>query len=145
VSSRFGVDAQRLPRRLLRDDVFHLSRREDKLDIGHIMFFDLFHNPEPDARGEAAGAHQYRVDHARALLTRMKAKALMAQADAKEIDDEGEVKPKRRFDARDWDYIAEYVIDMFEKRRKAAATAKSAGDIDRQVAMRAGHRIQICN
>jgi len=61
----------------------------------------------------------------------------MAQADAKEIDDEGAVKAKRRFDARDWDYIAEYVIETFEKRKDDRRDREKCWkDIDRQIAMR---------
>lgn len=61
----------------------------------------------------------------------------MAQADAKQIDDEGEVKPKRRFDARDWDYIAEYVVGEYEKRKGLRRDRERCwDDIDRQIAMK---------
>ena len=35
----------------------------------------------------------------------------MAQSDVREIDQEGKEHPKRRFDARDFAYIAEQVIE----------------------------------
>lgn len=60
----------------------------------------------------------------------------MAQADAKQIDDDGDVKPKRRFDARDWDYIAEYVVDEYERRKGLRRDRERCWeDIDRQIAM----------
>jgi hypothetical protein len=61
----------------------------------------------------------------------------MSQADVKQIDDEGEVKPKRRFDARDWDYIAEFVIDEYEKRKnKRKDRERCWAEIDRQIEMK---------
>lgn len=60
-----------------------------------------------------------------------------SQADVKQIDDEGDVKPKRRFDARDWDYIAEFVIDEYEKRKKARSDRERCwAEIDRQIEMK---------
>lgn len=60
-----------------------------------------------------------------------------SQADVKQIDDEGDVKPKRRFDARDWDYIAEFVIGEYEKRKQARADRERCwAEIDRQIAMK---------
>lgn len=58
-------------------------------------------------------------------------------ADAQQIDDQGDVKPKRRFDARDWDYIAQYVIDTFHQRKRARVDRERCWDeIDRQIEMR---------
>ncbi len=63
---------------------------------------------------------------------------MASQADVKEIDDEGKPQPKRRFDARDWEYIAEYVIEEYERRKndpRRVALEKCWKDIDRQIAM----------
>lgn len=60
----------------------------------------------------------------------------MAQADVQEIED-GKPKAKRRFDARDWDYIAQYVIDEYERRKNARSDLEKCwADIDRQIAMK---------
>lgn len=57
-------------------------------------------------------------------------------ADALEVDNENTVKAKRRFDKRDFDYIAEFVIEEFERRkRKRDDKEKHWKEIDRQVAM----------
>lgn len=57
-------------------------------------------------------------------------------ADAIEIDNENAVRPKRRFDKRDFDYIAEFVIEEFERRKnKRLDLDKHIKEIDRQVAM----------
>lgn len=56
---------------------------------------------------------------------------------AREIDDEDDVKPKRRFDARDWDYIAEFVIEEYHKRKRAREDRERCwAEIDRQIAMK---------
>lgn len=60
-----------------------------------------------------------------------------SQSDVKEIDNDGDVKPKRRFDARDWDYIAEFVIDERQKRKnKRSDREKVWAEIDRQIEMK---------
>lgn len=59
-----------------------------------------------------------------------------SQSEVKQIDPEGKVSPKRRFDARDWEYIAEYVIDEKNTRKnKRADREKHWKEIDRQIAM----------
>lgn len=59
-----------------------------------------------------------------------------SQKDVQQIDAEGKVSPKRRFDARDWQYIAEYIIDEKNTRkRKRADREKHWKEIDRQIAM----------
>ena len=61
---------------------------------------------------------------------------MASQADVRELDGEGAVSKKRRFDARDWDYIAEYVIETYSKRKHDRRDLeKQWKDIDRQVAM----------
>lgn len=60
-----------------------------------------------------------------------------SQADVTTIDDEGEVKPKRRFDARDEDYIAEFVIEEYHKRKRAREDRERCWkEIDRQIEMK---------
>lgn len=60
----------------------------------------------------------------------------MAEKDNKAIDHDGKVSDKRRFDARDWEYIAEYVQDEYERRRKDRKDRERCWDeIDRQIAM----------
>lgn len=60
-----------------------------------------------------------------------------SQADVKTINDDGEVKPKRRFNAIDWDYIAEFVIDEYEKRKQARSDRERCWkEIDRQIEMK---------
>lgn len=60
----------------------------------------------------------------------------MAQGDVKTVDNDGKVEPKRRFDVRDWNYIAEYVRDEHSTRKAARSTLEKIWkDIDRQVAM----------
>lgn len=55
--------------------------------------------------------------------------------DIKEVS-QGRVSQARRFDARDWDYVAEYVIDTWSGRKKARADReKQWKEIDRQLAM----------
>lgn len=57
-------------------------------------------------------------------------------ADVLEIEAEGKVKPKRRFDARDWSFIVEYVISEHERRKTARADRERHWkEIDRQIAM----------
>lgn len=61
----------------------------------------------------------------------------MAESDIKQVDRHtGEVKRSRRFDDRDWKYIAEYVINEYEKRkRKREDRERQWKEIDRQIAM----------
>ena len=60
----------------------------------------------------------------------------MTQSDVQTIDEEGQPSPKRRFDARDWDYIAQYVIDEHQKRKTARRDREKCWkEIDRQIAM----------
>jgi len=61
----------------------------------------------------------------------------MAESDATEIDPrDGKESPKRRFDARDWDHIAEWGIEEWERRKKARSDRERAWkEIDRQIAM----------
>lgn len=60
----------------------------------------------------------------------------MAQSDAREIDQDGKEYPRRRFDARDWSYVAEQVIDEYHDRKgRRKDREKCWADIDRQIAM----------
>lgn len=60
----------------------------------------------------------------------------MSQADVKEIDEGGKLAPKRRFDDRDWGYIAEFVIGEFETRKKKREDRERQWkEIDRQIEM----------
>src|SRR3990167_2192284 len=60
----------------------------------------------------------------------------MADGSAVEIDRDGSIEKKRRFDARDFDTIAEFVIDEYETRRKKRSTReKQWTEIDRQIDM----------
>lgn len=54
-----------------------------------------------------------------------------------EIDkDDGKETQKRRFDARDWEYIAEYIIEEKEQRKKDRRERERCWEeIDRQIAM----------
>lgn len=55
---------------------------------------------------------------------------------ATEIDKEGKEHPKRRFDARDWSYIAESVVEEWSRRkRERTVREKCWKDVDRQIAM----------
>lgn len=58
-------------------------------------------------------------------------------AEAEEIDSsDGKVKPKRRFDQRDFDYIAEYIDDEFDRRKRRRGDRERCwADIDRQIDM----------
>lgn len=57
--------------------------------------------------------------------------------DAKEIGDDGKVSPKRRFDQRDWDFVAEFAADEFATRKHAREDLeKQWKEIDRQIAMK---------
>lgn len=57
-------------------------------------------------------------------------------SDIREVETGGPVRPKRRFDQRDWDYIAEYVIEEYERRKKARSDReKHWKEVDRQIAM----------
>lgn len=61
---------------------------------------------------------------------------MASQSDVKEIDQENKVTSKRRFDQRDWDYIADYVIEEFNRRKDARKDReKQWKEIDRQIAM----------
>jgi hypothetical protein len=62
---------------------------------------------------------------------------MASQSDVKTVDtQDASVSPKRRFDARDWDYIAEFVIDEYNKRKRDRNSLERIwADIDRQIAM----------
>jgi len=58
-----------------------------------------------------------------------------SQSDVKKISD-GKATPKRRFDARDWAFIAEYVIDTWNTRKnRRKDRERHWEEIDRQLAM----------
>lgn len=60
----------------------------------------------------------------------------MAQSDVAELDNEGKEHPRRRFDSRDFDYIAEYVIEEYERRKRDRSDRERAWEeIDRQICM----------
>lgn len=63
----------------------------------------------------------------------------MAQSDIKEVDrGNADVKKARRFDDRDWKWIADYVIQEWETRkrvREESGRDKAWKEIDRQIAM----------
>lgn len=60
----------------------------------------------------------------------------MAEADAKTIDPDASVAPKRRFDVRDWDTIAEQIVSEEDRRKRDRKDReKQWADIDRQIAM----------
>jgi hypothetical protein len=60
----------------------------------------------------------------------------MAYDDAREIDKGGKETPKRRFDARDFDTVAEMVDDTYNTRKtKRSDLTKQWKDVDRQIAM----------
>lgn len=55
---------------------------------------------------------------------------------AREIVENGSVKKKRRFGGRDWRYIADYIIDEWDRRKRARADKeKHWKEIDRQIEM----------
>jgi hypothetical protein len=57
-------------------------------------------------------------------------------ADAQEVDKDGTVSKARKFDARDFRYLAEYVNDEYDRRKAERADRERAWkDIDRQIAM----------
>lgn len=61
---------------------------------------------------------------------------MAGQSDVKEIDKEGAVSSKRRFDQRDWDYIAEYVHEEYLRRKgKRKDREREWDEIDRQIRM----------
>lgn len=64
----------------------------------------------------------------------------MAEADIKEVSrQDASVKKHRRFDDRDWKYLADYVISEFEKRKnseKRRERERQWKEIDRQIEMR---------
>ena len=60
----------------------------------------------------------------------------MAQSDVTELEVDGTERQKRRFDARDWDYIAEYVIEEYTRRKRDRGDRERHWkDIDRQIEM----------
>lgn len=61
---------------------------------------------------------------------------MASQSEVREIDQENAVKAKRRFDKRDWDYIASFVIEEWERRkRERGDRERQWKEIDRQIAM----------
>ena len=59
-----------------------------------------------------------------------------SQTDVRDIQEDGRPKAKRRFDQRDWEYVAEYVLNAWDEREKNRADReKYWKDIDRQIAM----------
>lgn len=59
-----------------------------------------------------------------------------SQSDVKEVAKDGKVSSKRRFDQRDWDYIAEFAIEELTRRKNARSDReKQWKEIDRQIAM----------
>jgi len=61
---------------------------------------------------------------------------MASRDDVREIEAEAKVRRKRRFDARDWDTIAEYVCDEYHRRKTGRGDLeKHWDDIDRQLAM----------
>lgn len=61
---------------------------------------------------------------------------MTSQKDAKKIDQEGKVEQVKRFDKRDWNFIAQFVTDEAESRRAARKDKeKQWKEIDRQVDM----------
>lgn len=61
----------------------------------------------------------------------------MAESDIKQVDrTSGEVKKQRRFDDRDWKWIAEWITEEYNRRKLARADRERAWkEIDRQIAM----------
>lgn len=60
----------------------------------------------------------------------------MAQSDVREIDQQAKEHPKRRFDVRDFNHIAEQVIEEYEARKgRRRHREKCWDDIDRQLCM----------
>lgn len=61
---------------------------------------------------------------------------MAGQSDVKEIAKDGKVSPKKRFDDRDWSFIAEFVHEEFQRRKSARGDLEKAWkEIDRQIAM----------
>lgn len=61
---------------------------------------------------------------------------MASQSDVREIDGEGKTTSKRRFDVRDFDYIAETVIQEYEDRKSRRKDRERCWkEIDRQIAM----------
>lgn len=61
---------------------------------------------------------------------------MASQNDVVAIDGDGKVTKQRRFDARDWSYIAEYVLDEFSRRKQARSDRERQWkEVDRQIAM----------
>lgn len=59
-----------------------------------------------------------------------------SKREAKTIDQDASVKTKRRFDARDWDFICESIISIYEvRKRKRDDRERQWKEVDRQVAM----------
>lgn len=62
---------------------------------------------------------------------------MSSQTDVREIDTEGNVEKKRKFDASDFAYIAEHICDEAETRKQKRSTLeKHWKEIDRQVLMK---------
>lgn len=58
------------------------------------------------------------------------------QSDVREISAQGDVRRKRRFDVRDWAYIADYVNEEYLTRKNARRDRERQwADIDRQISM----------
>src|SRR5689334_18672078 len=58
------------------------------------------------------------------------------QSDVSDIQEDGAIKKKRRFDQRDWEYIASFVLDEWHTRQdNRSDREKCWAEIDRQVAM----------
>ena len=65
------------------------------------------------------------------------------QTDVAEVS-KGEVKKKKRFDARDWKVIADQIVDEYEKRKKARKnTEKEWAEIDRQLRMEPNNKLKL--
>src|SRR5690242_15989806 len=61
---------------------------------------------------------------------------MASKSDIRAVEDDGTVTKQRRFDERDWDYIAEYVYDEYNKRKEDRLDLEKIWDeIDRQVRM----------
>ncbi len=61
---------------------------------------------------------------------------MASQSDVKVINEDASASPKHKFDSRDFDTIAEYVIDEHSKRKRERGDLERIwDDVDRQVAM----------
>jgi hypothetical protein len=60
----------------------------------------------------------------------------VSSGDVNEVDKTGKITPKRRFDRRDWAYIAENVVDTYATRKRARKDRELHWkEVDRQIAM----------